>query len=161
MFPGLMFKPGPGGALPFLGKRRFTVGALGAVWVATAPGDPRDATAKAAMPAAPGAGPPIAAAPLPALPPEVGIAAPPEWRASGGLHVVTGARTDFWQRTHYGFRRDDGHVYHLVVAGDFNDDGGQDLAVIHGGNLRIRYGLCRHDAVAEVSLGLRRCELLQ
>jgi putative hemolysin len=29
MFPGLMFKPGPGGALPFLGKRRFTVGALG------------------------------------------------------------------------------------------------------------------------------------
>ena len=29
MFPGLMFKPGQGGALPFLGKRRFTVGALG------------------------------------------------------------------------------------------------------------------------------------
>jgi len=29
MFPGVMFKPGPGGALPFLGKRRFTVGALG------------------------------------------------------------------------------------------------------------------------------------
>ncbi len=29
MFPGLMFKPGPGGALPFLGRRRFTVGALG------------------------------------------------------------------------------------------------------------------------------------
>jgi len=44
---------------------------------------------------------------------------PPEWRMSGGLHVVTGARTDFWQRTHYGFRRDDGHVFHLLVAGDF------------------------------------------
>lgn len=44
---------------------------------------------------------------------------PPEWRAGAGLHVVTGARTDFWQRTHYGFRRDDGHVYHLIVSGDF------------------------------------------
>jgi regulation of enolase protein 1 (concanavalin A-like superfamily) len=45
--------------------------------------------------------------------------APPEWRIDGGLHLVTGARTDFWQRTHYGFRRDDGHVFHLLVPGDF------------------------------------------
>jgi regulation of enolase protein 1 (concanavalin A-like superfamily) len=44
---------------------------------------------------------------------------PPEWRIDRGLHVVTGARTDFWQRTHYGFQRDDGHVYALRVAGDF------------------------------------------
>jgi putative hemolysin len=29
MFPGLMFKPGPGGALPFMGRGRFNVGAFG------------------------------------------------------------------------------------------------------------------------------------
>ena len=29
MFPGLMFKPSHGGMLPFMGKRRFNVGALG------------------------------------------------------------------------------------------------------------------------------------
>ncbi len=29
MFPGLMFKPSQGGAFPFMGKRRFNVGALG------------------------------------------------------------------------------------------------------------------------------------
>ena len=29
MFPGLMFRPSPGGALPFMGRRRFNVGALG------------------------------------------------------------------------------------------------------------------------------------
>jgi regulation of enolase protein 1 (concanavalin A-like superfamily) len=44
---------------------------------------------------------------------------PPEWRIDRGLHVRTGARTDLWQRTHYGFQRDDGHVYALRVAGDF------------------------------------------
>ncbi len=44
---------------------------------------------------------------------------PPEWRVGGGLYVVTGPRTDFWQRTHYGFQRDDGHLYRLRVAGDF------------------------------------------
>jgi uncharacterized protein len=27
-----------------------------------------------------------------------------------GLAVTTRAQTDFWQRTHYGFRRDDGHA---------------------------------------------------
>ena len=29
MFPGLMFKPGQGGALPFMGRRRFVVGGFG------------------------------------------------------------------------------------------------------------------------------------
>lgn len=29
MFPGLMFKPGQGGGLPFMGRRRFSVGAFG------------------------------------------------------------------------------------------------------------------------------------
>jgi regulation of enolase protein 1 (concanavalin A-like superfamily) len=44
---------------------------------------------------------------------------PPSHRFAAGLHVETGPRTDFWQRTHYGFRRDDGHVWALLVAGDF------------------------------------------
>jgi hypothetical protein len=36
-----------------------------------------------------------------------------------GLLLRTRARTDFWQQTHYGFRRDDGHFLHRPVAGDF------------------------------------------
>lgn len=34
---------------------------------------------------------------------------PPSVRFERGLVLATGAATDFWQRTHYGFRRDDGH----------------------------------------------------
>lgn len=46
---------------------------------------------------------------------------PPEWHAAGGgLSLVTGARTDFWRRTHYGFVRDDGHARLAAVAGDFS-----------------------------------------
>lgn len=54
-------------------------------------------------------------------PPDLGawLHPPPQWRVGGGLHVTTGARTDFWQRTHYGFRRDDGHFFHLEVEGAF------------------------------------------
>lgn len=36
-----------------------------------------------------------------------------------GLSILTRARTDFWQETHYGFRRDDGHFLHRAIAGDF------------------------------------------
>lgn len=36
-----------------------------------------------------------------------------------GLWLRTRPRTDFWQQTHYGFRRDDGHFLHRAVAGDF------------------------------------------
>ena len=47
-------------------------------------------------------------------------APPPVWRRdSGGLEVVTGDRTDFWQGTLYGFRRDDGHFLGAPVTGDF------------------------------------------
>lgn len=46
---------------------------------------------------------------------------PPEWREEDGvLEIVTGARTDFWRRTHYGFVRDDGHARLTAVAGDFS-----------------------------------------
>lgn len=37
-----------------------------------------------------------------------------------GLHLITAAKTDFWQGTHYGFRRDDGHGLLTEVTGDFS-----------------------------------------
>lgn len=44
---------------------------------------------------------------------------PPAWRLEGGVLTATaGPRTDFWRHTHYGFVRDDGHVYGRWVAGD-------------------------------------------
>jgi uncharacterized protein len=46
---------------------------------------------------------------------------PPAWRLeSAGLIVRPAAETDFWQRTHYGFRADSGHFLYLEVAGDFS-----------------------------------------
>jgi len=45
---------------------------------------------------------------------------PPQWSDEDGkLTVTTGPKTDFWQKTHYGFRRDNGHFYHQVARGDF------------------------------------------
>jgi len=50
---------------------------------------------------------------------------PPIWsETDGSLSVETGNRTDFWRTTHYGFVRDDGHLYAQEVEGDFT-------AVIH------------------------------
>jgi len=37
-----------------------------------------------------------------------------------GLVVTTKAGTDFWQRTHYGFRRDDGHALLAATSDDFS-----------------------------------------
>ena len=46
---------------------------------------------------------------------------PPEWHERDGvLELVTGARTDFWRHTHYGFVRDDGHARLAAVEGDFS-----------------------------------------
>jgi uncharacterized protein len=46
---------------------------------------------------------------------------PPLWRESvDELHVTTGAKTDFWNRTFYGFIRSNGHFRHRSVAGDFS-----------------------------------------
>jgi len=46
---------------------------------------------------------------------------PPAWSLeSAGLMVRPAAETDFWQRTHYGFRADSGHFLYLEVAGDFS-----------------------------------------
>src|ERR1700730_8954156 len=45
---------------------------------------------------------------------------PPVWKADDGrLRVVSGAKTDFWRVTHYGFVRDNGHFYYEQRAGDF------------------------------------------
>jgi regulation of enolase protein 1 (concanavalin A-like superfamily) len=46
---------------------------------------------------------------------------PPAWSlGSRGLLVRPAAETDFWQRTHYGFRADSGHFLYLDVAGNFS-----------------------------------------
>ncbi|HUZ45165.1 MAG TPA: DUF1349 domain-containing protein [Terriglobia bacterium] len=48
---------------------------------------------------------------------------PEEWRLDGrrrGLVVRPRAGTDFWQRTHYGFRADSGHFLGAEVAGEFD-----------------------------------------
>jgi uncharacterized protein len=47
---------------------------------------------------------------------------PPHWEVDateGSLSLETGADTDFWQRTHYGFRADNGHFLYTVLKGDF------------------------------------------
>lgn len=47
---------------------------------------------------------------------------PPRWSvdmAAGCLRVEPAANTDFWQKTHYGFEADNGHLLSLLVAGDF------------------------------------------
>ncbi|KQV64493.1 DUF1349 domain-containing protein [Rhizobium sp. Root1220] len=40
-------------------------------------------------------------------------------RREDGLHARSGARTDFWQGTYYGFHRDNGHFLHQQRRGDF------------------------------------------
>lgn len=44
---------------------------------------------------------------------------PPYFENGESLTVMTGDRTDFWRETHYGFIRDDGHLFYEEVAGDF------------------------------------------
>jgi regulation of enolase protein 1 (concanavalin A-like superfamily) len=45
---------------------------------------------------------------------------PTVFRLGNGLEIVTDEKTDFWQRTHYGFRRDDGHCLLTALTGDFS-----------------------------------------
>ncbi len=44
---------------------------------------------------------------------------PRNWFVENGLKVRSDADTDFWQRTHYGFRRDNGHFLYAEIEGDF------------------------------------------
>ena len=45
---------------------------------------------------------------------------PAKYQLGGGLEIFTDPKTDFWQRTHYGFQRDDGHCLFIKKAGDFS-----------------------------------------
>ena len=44
---------------------------------------------------------------------------PDTCRFGDGLEIVTNPQTDFWQTTHYGFQRDDGHCLFTRITGDF------------------------------------------
>lgn len=45
---------------------------------------------------------------------------PPVWNIQGNkIHITSGAKTDFWRQTHYGFIRDNGHFFYQQVTGDF------------------------------------------
>ncbi len=46
--------------------------------------------------------------------------APQDYFFDDGLWLVTKSQTDFWQRTHYGFQRDDGHCLLTTLTGDFS-----------------------------------------
>ncbi len=45
---------------------------------------------------------------------------PEKYYFDQGLCLFTDAKTDFWQRTHYGFRKDDGHCLLTRMIGDFS-----------------------------------------
>jgi regulation of enolase protein 1 (concanavalin A-like superfamily) len=45
---------------------------------------------------------------------------PARFRLGHGLEIETKPQTDFWQRTHYGFQRDDGHCLLVPASGDFS-----------------------------------------
>lgn len=44
---------------------------------------------------------------------------PARFQLGAGLEIFTDEKTDFWQTTHYGFRRDDGHCLFTSRSGDF------------------------------------------
>ena len=45
---------------------------------------------------------------------------PPQWSLTPeALRVRSGEGTDFWRHTHYGFVKDDGHVFGREMTGDF------------------------------------------
>jgi regulation of enolase protein 1 (concanavalin A-like superfamily) len=45
---------------------------------------------------------------------------PDEYYFDDGLNIITNPETDFWQGTHYGFRRDDGHCLLTKMTEDFS-----------------------------------------
>lgn len=61
---------------------------------------------------------------------------PPEHYLDDGLHIHTRGGTDFWQRTHYGFRRDDGHCLFARAQGNFR------LACEVGFDPKTQYDQC-------------------
>ncbi len=45
---------------------------------------------------------------------------PTRYNLGAGLEIFTNTQTDFWQKTHYGFQRDDGHCLLTQLTGDFS-----------------------------------------
>jgi uncharacterized protein len=45
---------------------------------------------------------------------------PARFTLGKGLEIFTDAKTDFWQNTHYGFQKDDGHCLLTSQCGDFS-----------------------------------------
>jgi uncharacterized protein len=45
---------------------------------------------------------------------------PVRYHIGNGLEIFTDRKTDFWQRTHYGFQRDDGHCLWVQQTGNFS-----------------------------------------
>ena len=45
---------------------------------------------------------------------------PTTYQLGSGLEIVTDEKTDFWQKTHYGFQRDDGHCLFTKHSSDFS-----------------------------------------
>jgi uncharacterized protein len=45
---------------------------------------------------------------------------PAQFKTGNGMEIVTAERTDFWQRTHYGFQNDNGHCLFASLTGDFS-----------------------------------------
>ena len=45
---------------------------------------------------------------------------PAKTQLGSGLEIYTDEQTDFWQSTHYGFQRDDGHCLLTKRSGDFS-----------------------------------------
>ncbi|WP_414514460.1 DUF1349 domain-containing protein [Nostoc sp. PCC 9305] len=45
---------------------------------------------------------------------------PPVWEVKDkAIAITSGAKTDFWRETHYGFIRDNGHFFYQKIQGDF------------------------------------------
>lgn len=45
---------------------------------------------------------------------------PCRYSLNGNLEIITDPGTDFWQRTHYDFEKDNGHFLYTRISGDFS-----------------------------------------
>lgn len=83
--------------------------------------------------------------------------------AAGTLHATSGDRTDFWQETHYGFRRDNGHALLRNVDGAFTAmltfDGDYDVLYDQAGLMLrsgprdwIKFGIEHTDGIPHLSV---------
>ncbi|MEB3281146.1 MAG: DUF1349 domain-containing protein [Lyngbya sp.] len=67
---------------------------------------------------------------------------PPQWTEKDNrIKVFSGAKTDFWRTTHYGFIRDNGHFYYQEISGNFTAEVkriGEDQELYDQAGLMIR-----------------------